>query len=102
MTEHLKRVKALGADYIWLCPFFESPWVDGGYDVADYLTVDSRFGTLEDFKEFVCRAHELGLGVLLDLVLNHTSTEHPWFVQAADWLRELYQKQKALVESRSR
>lgn len=79
MTEHLQRVKALGADCIWLCPFFESPWVDGGYDVADYLTVDSRFGTLEDFKEFVRRAHELGLGVLLDLVLNHTSTEHEWF-----------------------
>lgn len=79
MTEHLQRIKALGADCIWLCPFFESPWVDGGYDVADYLTVDSRFGTLEDFKEFVRRAHELGLGVLLDLVLNHTSTEHEWF-----------------------
>ena len=93
MTEPLQRVKALGADYIWLCPFFESPWVDGGYDVADYLTVDSRFGTLEDFKEFVCRAHELGLGVLLDLVLNHTSTEHEWFkrsVAGDGWYKDFY------------
>ena len=79
MTKHLTRVKKLGADYVWLSPFFKSPWLDGGYDIADYKTIDERFGTMRDFECFMAEANRLGLGVLLDLVMNHTSTEHDWF-----------------------
>ena len=79
MTKHLARVKKLGADFVWLSPFFKSPWLDGGYDIADYMAIDERFGTMLDFECFMAEAKRLGLGVLLDLVMNHTSTEHEWF-----------------------
>ena len=81
MTEHLSRVKALGADYVWLSPVYPSPRCDHGYDISDYKNVDSRFGTMKDLDAFIAKAHSLGIKVLMDLVLNHTSTEHPWFKQ---------------------
>ncbi|PYE83660.1 alpha-glucosidase [Pseudoroseicyclus aestuarii] len=82
VTEGLEAIAALGVDAIWIGPFYPSPWDDGGYDITDYRAVDERLGTLEDFDRLLARAHELGLKVLIDQVLNHTSCEHPWFERA--------------------
>ena len=79
VTARLEHVRDLGVDALWLSPFFVSPLADAGYDVADYRAVDPVFGTLADVDELVARAGELGLKVLLDLVPNHCSDEHPWF-----------------------
>ena len=72
----------LGADAIWLTPFYPSPLADGGYDVSDYRDVDPRLGTLAGFDELVAEAAELGLRVIVDLVPNHCSSEHPYFKAA--------------------
>ena len=72
----------LGVDAVWVSPWFPSPLADGGYDVSDYRGILPEFGTLEQADPFVTRAHELGLRVLIDLVPNHSSDEHPWFQQA--------------------
>ena len=82
ITAHLAYVKSLGADAIWLTPFYPSPQKDHGYDVADYFDVDPEHGTLDDFDRLVERAHELGLRVLVDIVPNHTSDQHAWFQEA--------------------
>jgi len=82
VRSRLAYIAALGVDAIWLNPFYPSPQADAGYDVADYRNVDPVFGTLDDFNEIVGTAHDLGLRVIIDLVPNHTSSEHPWF-QAA-------------------
>ncbi|GAB2532384.1 glycoside hydrolase family 13 protein [Brachybacterium huguangmaarense] len=82
VTARLPYLKDLGVDAVWLSPFYVSPQNDAGYDVADYLDVDPRFGTLADADELVSRAHGLGLKVIVDLVPNHSSSEHPLF-QAA-------------------
>jgi len=79
LTQRLDHIEALGATCIWLLPFYPSPNRDNGYDVADYYGVDPRYGTLGDFVEFTQAAHERGLRVLVDLVVNHSSIEHPWF-----------------------
>jgi alpha-glucosidase len=79
ITSKLEYVASLGVDAVWLSPFFRSPMKDFGYDVSDYRDVDPIFGTLSDFDDLVRRAHELGLKVLIDKVLSHTSDEHPWF-----------------------
>ncbi|PGH51220.1 glycoside hydrolase family 13 protein [Streptomyces sp. Ru87] len=78
----LAHVAELGADAVWLTPFYPSPWADGGYDVADHRDVDPRHGTLDDFRAFVGRAHGLGLKVVVDIVPNHCSDRHPWFAEA--------------------
>ena len=75
----LVSIRELGVDAVWLTPFYPSPQADGGYDVADYRDVDPRFGTLADFDRLLSDAHELGLRVIIDLVPNHTSSEHAWF-----------------------
>lgn len=82
ITSKLPYVKELGADAIWISPFFTSPMRDFGYDVSDYRNVDAMFGDLDDFRELVDRAHALGLRVLIDQVLSHTSDQHPWFVES--------------------
>jgi alpha-glucosidase len=82
ITQRLSYVAGLGVDAIWLSPFFTSPMKDMGYDVADYCDVDPVFGTLDDFTELVAHAHELGLRVIIDQVLSHTSDEHPWFAES--------------------
>ena len=89
----LPHVASLGADAIWISPFFKSPMLDFGYDVEDYCDVDPMFGTLDDFDAVVTEAHRLGLKVMIDQVLSHTSDRHPWFVESrssrhnpkADW-----------------
>ncbi len=79
ITSRLDYVKDLGVDAVWLTPFYPSPQKDHGYDVANYVDVNPEYGTLEDFDRLVARAHELGLKVLVDVVPNHTSDQHPWF-----------------------
>lgn len=82
LTSRLDYLSRLGVNTIWLNPFHPSPRRDGGYDVTDYYGIDPRFGTLGDFVELVGQADELGIRIMMDLVLNHTSDQHPWF-QAA-------------------
>ena len=82
ITDRLPALAELGVDAVWLSPFFRSPQKDAGYDVSDYRDVDPLFGTLEDFDRMLAAAHELGLRVIVDIVPNHTSDQHPWF-QAA-------------------
>ncbi|HEY0119952.1 MAG TPA: glycoside hydrolase family 13 protein [Cellulomonas sp.] len=79
VTAHLPHLAELGVDALWLSPFYRSPQVDGGYDVADYRDVDPLFGTLADFDGLLERAHSSGLRVVVDLVPNHTSDQHAWF-----------------------
>lgn len=78
----LEDLAWLGVDALWLSPFFPSPMVDFGYDVADYCGVDPVFGTLDDFDRLLAEAHALGLRVIIDWVPNHTSDRHPWFVES--------------------
>ncbi len=79
ITAGLDHVARLGVDAIWLAPFYASPMTDGGYDITDHRAVDPRFGTIDDFDRLVRRAHDLGLLVMVDQVLAHTSMWHPWF-----------------------
>ena len=93
VTQRMGHIASLGADAIWLSPFFKSPMADMGYDVSDYRAVDPMFGTLEDFDALLAEAHRQGLKVIIDQVLSHTSDKHSWFVESradrtntkADW-----------------
>ncbi|MEP0879385.1 alpha-amylase family protein [Funiculus sociatus GB2-M2] len=82
LTQHLNHLAGLGVTCLWLLPFYPSPNRDNGYDVMDYYNVDPRLGTLGDFVEFMHQARERGMRVLIDLVINHTSDQHPWFQQS--------------------
>ncbi|MGB7189084.1 MAG: maltose alpha-D-glucosyltransferase, partial [Acidobacteriaceae bacterium] len=82
LIEKLDYIVELGATCVWLLPFFPSPLRDDGYDIADYMDVHPSYGTLEDFREFLTVAHERGLQVMIELVVNHTSDQHPWFQTA--------------------
>ncbi len=82
IVQRLPHIAELGADTIWISPFFTSPMKDFGYDVSDYCDVDPMFGQLADFDAVIAKAHELGLRVMIDLVLSHTSDEHPWFKES--------------------
>ncbi|MGF1478216.1 MAG: alpha-amylase family protein [Cyanophyceae cyanobacterium] len=82
LTQRLDYLAGLGVTCLWLQPFYPSPNRDDGYDIQDYYSVDPRLGTLGDFVEFVRHARERGLRVIIDLVVNHTSVEHPWFQEA--------------------
>ena len=93
VARRLDHIASLGVDAIWLSPFFTSPMADMGYDVSDYCDVDPMFGTLADFDALIDRAHRLGLKVMIDQVISHTSDQHPWFKESrssrdnarADW-----------------
>lgn len=78
----LDYLKELGIDVVWLCPCFKSPNDDNGYDISDYRDIMDEFGTMDDFKELLKQTHERGMKLLLDLVVNHSSDEHPWFVES--------------------
>ena len=80
--DKLEYIKSLGVDGIWFSPIYPSPNADYGYDISDYMNIHPDYGTLEQFQKVLERAHELGLKVLLDLVINHTSDEHPWFKES--------------------
>lgn len=93
ITSRLDHIADLGADAVWLSPIFTSPMADMGYDVSDYTDIDPLFGTLADFDALIARAHELGLKVIIDQVISHSSDRHPWFAESrasrdnpkADW-----------------
>ena len=91
VIEKLDYLQELGVDYLWLTPFFPSPQHDNGYDVADYCAVDPKFGTMEDLEELIRQSETRGIGLMLDMVFNHTSTEHVWFQKALAG-DETYQK----------
>ncbi|MGP6220461.1 maltose alpha-D-glucosyltransferase [Caldiplasma sukawensis] len=82
LTEKLDYIKSIGIDCIWLLPFFESPLKDDGYDVSDYYSIHHDLGTMEDFEKFIKEAHDRNIRVIGDLVLNHVSDQHSWFVEA--------------------
>ena len=82
ITAKLDYIKSLGVDVVWSSPYFKSPMADGGYDVADYRDINPMFGTLDDWKEMLHAVHERGMKFVMDLVVNHSSNEHPWFLSA--------------------
>lgn len=82
ITSRLDYIKLLGADVIWLSPVYQSPNVDHGYDISDYQAIMPDFGTMEDFDELLAEAHRRGLRIVMDLVVNHSSNQHPWFVES--------------------
>jgi maltose alpha-D-glucosyltransferase / alpha-amylase len=82
LTQRLDYLQELGTTAIWLLPFYPSPLRDDGYDIADYTTVHPSYGTLEDFKTFLTAAHHRGIRVIIEMVMNHTSDQHPWFQEA--------------------
>ncbi len=82
VIQRLDYLQKLGVDAIWLTPFYVSPQVDNGYDVANYTAIDPTYGTLDDFDELVTQAKSRGIRVILDMVFNHTSTQHAWFHEA--------------------
>ncbi|XGV99769.1 MAG: maltose alpha-D-glucosyltransferase [Leptolyngbya sp. BL-A-14] len=82
LTEKLDYLQDLGVTAIWLLPFFPSPLRDDGYDIADYVNVNPIYGTLDDFKELLQAAHQRGIRVIIELIVNHTSDQHPWFQRA--------------------
>jgi maltose alpha-D-glucosyltransferase / alpha-amylase len=82
LAQKLDYLQSLGITCVWLLPFFPSPLRDDGYDISDYLNVHPSYGTLDDFKAFVDAAHARGIRVLIELVVNHTSDQHPWFTRA--------------------
>jgi maltose alpha-D-glucosyltransferase / alpha-amylase len=82
LTQRLDYLQELGTTAIWLLPFYPSPLRDDGYDIADYTTVHPSYGTLEDFKTFLTAAHNRGIRVIIEMVMNHTSDQHPWFQEA--------------------
>lgn len=82
VTQRLDYLQRLGVDAIWLTPFYISPQVDNGYDVANYTAIDPTYGTLDDFDELVAQAKARGIRIILDMVFNHTSTQHAWFREA--------------------
>ncbi|MDE6996042.1 MAG: alpha-glucosidase, partial [Lachnospiraceae bacterium] len=82
ITSRLDYLKYLGIDVIWLSPVYQSPNDDNGYDISDYQAIMSEFGTMEDFDEMLAAAHERGIRIVMDLVVNHTSDEHKWFVES--------------------
>ena len=84
MLSHLDHLAALGVDVVWLSPVYASPMDDNGYDISDYQDVDPLFGTLEDLDLLIAGLHERGIKIVMDLVVNHTSDEHPWFVESRD------------------
>lgn len=84
VTQRLDYLKSLGIDVIWLCPMFKSPNDDNGYDISDYQDIMDEFGTMEDFDRLMKEAHARDIKVILDLVVNHTSDEHPWFIESSE------------------
>lgn len=79
IIEKLDYLKDLGVDVIWLSPVYQSPNVDNGYDISDYQSIMTEFGTMEDMEQLIAKMHERGLKLMMDIVVNHTSNQHEWF-----------------------
>ena len=82
IIEKLDYLVYLGVDVIWISPFYKSPNDDNGYDISDYKAIMDEFGTMEDFDELLKEAHKRNIKLIADLVINHTSDEHPWFIES--------------------
>ena len=82
ITSRLDYLKTLGIDVIWLSPVYKSPNDDNGYDISDYQDIMDEFGSMEDFDEMLGEAHRRGIRIVMDLVVNHTSDEHAWFMES--------------------
>jgi maltose alpha-D-glucosyltransferase/alpha-amylase len=82
LTEKLDYLQWLGVDCIWLLPFYKSPLRDGGYDISDFFTIQPDYGTVDDVRDFIEASHQRGIRVIADLVMNHTSSDHPWFQES--------------------
>ena len=82
IIQRLDYLKELGIDFLWVSPFYKSPLDDNGYDISDYQDILADFGTMEDFNQLLAEVHKRGMKLLMDLVLNHTSDEHPWFLES--------------------
>jgi alpha-glucosidase len=82
IASRLDYLKGLGVDAIWITPFYPSPQVDFGYDISDFENIDPMYGTMADFDRLQAKAKQQGIRIVLDFVLNHTSDQHPWFVDA--------------------
>ena len=82
VTEKLDYIHELGANVVWLNPIYKNSGVDGGYDISDYRAIAPEFGTMEDFDELLRQAHARGIRIIMDLVVNHPSTEHAWFKES--------------------
>ena len=82
IRQRLDHLQSLNIDAIWLSPIYPSPMHDFGYDVADYEDIASEFGTLEDMDQLIAEAHGRGIKVIMDMVLNHSSSDHPWFIES--------------------
>ena len=82
LTSKLDYLQDLGVNTLWLLPFFPSPWRDDGYDISGYTDVHPAYGTLRDFQNLLKQAHRRGIRVITEVVLNHTSDQHPWFQRA--------------------
>ncbi|WP_279525932.1 alpha,alpha-phosphotrehalase [Staphylococcus gallinarum] len=82
IIEKLDYLQYLGVDYLWLTPVYESPMNDNGYDISNYYKINERFGTIEDLKSLIAKAHQRNLKIMMDIVINHTSTDHEWFKKA--------------------
>ncbi|MFB4163604.1 alpha-glucosidase [Alteribacillus sp. JSM 102045] len=82
LIQRLDYLQDLGIDLIWICPMYKSPKDDNGYDISDYKSILEEFGTMQDFDELLQKVHERGMKLIIDLVLNHTSDEHPWFIES--------------------
>ena len=82
LMQKLDYLQELGINALWLMPFFPSPLRDDGYDISDYMAVHPNYGTLEEFKAFLSAAHSRGIRIIIELVLNHTSDQHPWFLES--------------------
>ena len=82
IISRLDYLKTLGVDVLWLTPIFKSPNDDNGYDISDYRSIQSEFGTMSDFEELLDKAHQKEIKIILDLVFNHTSDEHFWFQES--------------------
>ena len=82
ITSRLDYLQELGVDVLWLCPVYKSPNRDNGYDISDYQDIMDEFGTMKDFERLLDEAHKKGLKVIMDLVVNHTSDQHPWFMES--------------------
>src|SRR5690625_3838582 len=82
IISQLDYLKDLGIDVIWVSPIYESPNDDNGYDISNYKAIAKEYGTMEDFDQLLSQAHEREMKVIMDLVINHTSDEHPWFIES--------------------
>ena len=102
IMEKLPYLKELGIDFLWICPFYRSPMHDNGYDVADYYAIDPQFGDMEDMDALLEKAKAMGIRVIIDMVLNHTSYQHKWFQEALKDPQSKYREYYIFKESRER